>query len=165
MNEELQQQQNVTGNEAEDMTQDYLAAINELKQNSVDRSKYDALKAENKKLLDAVVNGQQIEVNVAQEQKPSIQELRDKVFHNENQTNLEYITHVLALREAIMDEGGVDPFVPQSSQYSPTSIDIERANRVATVFQEMVDEADGDPAVFLNEYQRRVKDTNISRKR
>lgn len=27
--------------------------------------------------------------------------------------------------------------------------------------QEMVDNAEGDPNVFLNEYQRRVKDTNI----
>ena len=42
---------NVTGEKVEDMTPDYLAAINELKQNSVNREDYNKLKAENKKLL------------------------------------------------------------------------------------------------------------------
>ena len=53
----LEEQINETGNQVEDSTPDYLAAIKELKQNSVDRSEYDKLKAENKKLIDAVVNG------------------------------------------------------------------------------------------------------------
>ena len=59
--------------EVEDMTQDYIAAINELKQNSVDRNKYDELRAENKKLLQAVVNGQQPE-RVSNVPKKSIEE-------------------------------------------------------------------------------------------
>lgn len=150
---------NETGT-VDDMTPDYVAAIKELKQNSVDRSKYDALKAENKKLLDSIVNGTEIAQQPVVE-KASIKELREKVFKNSDQTNLEYITNILALREALMESGEPDPFVAQSSQYNPTNADYERANRVATIFQEMVDTADGDPAVFLNEYQRRVKDTNI----
>lgn len=149
----------VTGEEVVDNT-DYIAAIKELKQNSVDRSKYDALKAENKKLLDAVVNGTEV-AQPTIEEKPSIAELRTRVFNNPHQTNLEYWTNVLALREAIMEEGGDDPFVASSSQYAPTVDDYQQAHRVATVFQEMVDVADGDPNVFLNEYQRRVKETNI----
>ena len=59
----------------EDMTPDYLAAIQELKQNSVDRSKYDELRAENKKLLQSIVNGQQVEIE-APKPKKSIEELR-----------------------------------------------------------------------------------------
>ena len=39
---------------------DYIDAIKDLKQNSVGKDKYDALKAENKKLLDAIVNGQEL---------------------------------------------------------------------------------------------------------
>ena len=149
----------VTGEQVVDNT-DYIAAIKELKQNSVDRSKYDALKAENKKLLDAVVNGTEI-AQPAVEQEESIEELRTKVFNNPHQTNLEYWTNVLKLRERIIEEGGEDPFVASSSQYAPTAVDYEQAHRVATVFQEMVDIADGDPNVFLNEYQRRVREMNI----
>ena len=149
--------------EVEDMTPDYIATIKELKQNSVDKAKYDALRLENKKLLDSLVNGQAVEAQ-APVQKEDIQTLRNKVFNNPNQTNLEYITNVLALRDRLLEEGNDDPFVPQGTQISATQADYDRANKVATVLQEMVDEADGDPNVFLNEYQRRVKDTSIKKK-
>ena len=145
------------------MTPDYLATIQQLKQNSVDKAKYDALRLENKKLLDAVVNGQTVEVQ-SQVQKEDIQTLRNKVFNNPNQTNLEYITNALNLRNRLLEEGYEDPFVPQGTQISAVQADYDRANKVATVLQEMVDEADGDPNVFLNEYQRRVKDTSIKKK-
>jgi hypothetical protein len=133
---------------------DYIEAIQTLKQNSVDRSKYEELRAENKRLLQAVVNGQPAEEQV-EVAKPDINELRKAL--TKEQTNLEYVTAALKLREAVIAEGGEDPFVPVGSKYTPTAADYERANRVATVLQEMVDEADGDPQIFLNEYQRRVK--------
>lgn len=153
----------VTGEQVEDNTQDYLEAIKTLKQNSVDRSQYEALRAENKKLIDSIVNGTEV-AQTTVEEKPSIEELRKRTFNNPNQTNLEYITNVLDLRERLIEEGYGDPFVAQSSQYNPTNADYERANRVATIFKEMVETSDGDPNVFLNEYQRRVKETNIPKK-
>ena len=78
----------------EDMTPDYLEAIKSLKENSVDRSKYDELRAENKKLLQAVVNGQTLEAEVVKPEV-NIQELRNKLFNNSEQTNLEYISNAL----------------------------------------------------------------------
>ena len=105
-----------TGNQVDDNTQDYLAAIKELKENSVDRSKYDALKAENKRLIDSIVNGTDIG-QVKPEDKESIKELREKV-NRPHQTNLEYWTNVLKLRDALMEEGYDDPFVGASSQYT-----------------------------------------------
>ena len=140
----------------EDMTPDYLDAIKNLKQNSVDRSKYDELRAENKKLLQAVVNGQTFDAEV-KEEKVDIQELRNNLFNKDEQTNLEYITNALKLRKALIENGEEDPFVPSGSQYNPTQADYEKANRVAQVLQEMVDISEGDPNIFLNEYQKRVK--------
>ena len=160
---ENEQLLNSESGDVEDMTPDYLATIQQLKQNSVDKAKYDALRLENKKLLDAVVNGIPVEVQ-SQVQKEDIQTLRNKVFNNPDQTNLEYITNVLNLRNRLLEEGYEDPFVPQGTQISATQADYDTANKVATVLQEMVDESDGDPNVFLNEYQRRVKDTNIKKK-
>ena len=159
---ENEQLLNSESGEVEDMTPDYLATIQQLKQNSVDKAKYDALRLENKKLLDAVVNGQTVEVQ-SQVQKEDIQTLRKKV-NNPDQTNLEYWTNVLNLRNRLLEEGYEDPFVPQGTQISAAQADYDRANKVATVLQEMVDESDGDPNVFLNEYQRRVKDTSIKKK-
>lgn len=147
----------VTG-EVEDTSTDYIAAINELKQNSVDRSKYDQLRAENKKLLDSIVNGTPVEVKV--EDKKSVEELRE-AYLKEDQSNLEYITNTLKLREAIIAEGKPDPFLPIGNQIMPTDEDVATANKVAQVLQECVDYAEGDSAVFTNELQRRMVDVKI----
>lgn len=149
---------NVSGEKVEDMTQDYLAAINELKQNSVNREDYNKLKAENKKLLDSIVNG--VPVEVQSPQRKSIEELR-AAYLKEDQTNLEYISNTLKLREALMSEGKPDPFLPIGEQILPTDEDIAAANKVASVLQECVDYAEGDSAVFTNELQRRLVDVKI----
>ena len=152
------EKKSVTGTEVEDMTPDYLAAINELKQNSVDRSKYEELKAENKKLLDSIVNG--TEVALPHEDKKSIEELRAN-YLKEDQSNLEYVTNTLKLREALMAEGKPDPFLPVGEQILPTDEDVAAAQKVADVLQECVDYADGDSNVFTNELQRRLVDVKI----
>ena len=149
---------NVSGTQVEDMTPDYLAAIKELKENSVDRSKYEELRAENKKLLDSIVNG--TEVAVPHEEKKSIEELR-AAYLKEDQSNLEYITNTLKLREALIAEGKPDPFLPIGEQILPTDEDVATAQKVADVLQECVDYAEGDSAVFTNELQRRLVDVKI----
>lgn len=153
----MENQENLVPNEEASMETDYVEAIKNLKQNSVSKADYDALRLENKKLLQAVVNGQTVEVE-PEEPEVDLAQLRKNVFNNPNQTNLEYVTNVLKLRDAVLEKEGYDVFVPQSSQYSPTQDDIARANKVAEQFKEMVEIADGNPNVFLNEYQRRVKD-------
>ncbi len=159
MAEETKVQNSVTGTEVEDMTPDYLAAIKELKENSVDRSEYDKLKAENKKLLDSIVNGTEIAQQPSEEKK-SIEELRT-AYLKEDQTNLEFISNTLKLREALMAEGKPDPFLPVGEQILPTDDDVAKAQHVAEVLQECVDYAEGDSNVFTNELQRRLVDVKI----
>lgn len=149
---------NETGETVVDNT-DYIAAIKELKENSVDRSKYDALKAENKKLLDSIVNGTEI-AQAPVEEKKSVEDLR-RAYLKEDQTNLEYITNTLKLREALMAEGKPDPFLPIGEQILPTDDDVAKAQHVAEVLQECVDYAEGNSDVFTNELQRRLVDVKI----
>ena len=157
---------NVTGT-VEDNTQDYLAAIKELKQNSVDRSEYDRLRAENKKLIDAVVNGQpgQEEQVVVKHSKEQIDDLRNDLFNSPRElNNLEFITKAMELREALMENGEPDPFLPVGKQISPTRDDIEGAEKVAQVYKECIDYAEGDSEVFTNELMRRTRDVKLPRK-
>lgn len=141
---------------------EYLEAIKALKENSVERSKYEALRADNKRLLEAVINGSPVENTV----KPQvdIQALRDELFNKENQTNLQYVENALKLRTALIESGEQDPFLPYGSKIVPTDEDIATANRVASILQECVDYADGDSAIFTNEVQRRTVDTAPRRK-
>lgn len=156
----------VTGT-VEDNTQDYLAAIKELKQNSVDRSEYDKLRAENKKLIDAVVNGQpsQEEQVVVKHSKEQIDDLRNELFNSPKElNNLEYITKAMELREALMENGEPDPFLPVGKQISPTRDDLEGAEKVAQVYKECIEYAEGDSEVFTNELMRRTRDVKLPRK-
>lgn len=152
---------NVTGEV--DTNTDYIAAINELKQNSVDRAKYEQLRADNKRLLDSLVNGSTIELPKA-EVKPDINELRKAAF-KDDQSNLEYITNALKLRTALIESGQADPFLPCGEKTLPTDADVATANRVASVLQECVDLADGDSQIFTNELMRRTVDTGMPKRK
>ena len=156
----------VTGT-VEDNTQDYITAIKELKQNSVDRSEYDKLRAENKRLIDAVVNGQpgQEEQVVVKHSKEQIDDLRNDLFNSPRElNNLEFITKAMELREALMENGEPDPFLPVGKQISPTRDDIEGAEKVAQVYKECIEYAEGDSEVFTNELMRRTRDVKLPRK-
>ena len=133
---------------------DYIEAIQTLKQNSVDREKYDALRAENKKLLDSIVNGQTVEVP-AEEQHRDVNEIRDELFNHEH-TNLDYVKLALELRSTLIAKGERDPFLPYGAQIAPTVEDEQAAEKVAQIYQECIDYADGDPKLFTQELQRRT---------
>ena len=156
----------VTGT-VEDNTQDYINAIKDLKQNSVDRSEYEKLRAENKRLIDAVVNGQpgQEEPVFTKHSKEQIDDLRNELFNSPKElNNLEYITKAMELREALMENGEPDPFLPVGKQISPTRDDLEGAEKVAQVYKECIEYAEGDSEVFTNELMRRTRDVKLPRK-
>ncbi|HZK01069.1 MAG TPA: hypothetical protein VFC79_13710 [Tissierellaceae bacterium] len=148
-------------NETEVTNNEYIDAIATLKQNSVDKARYESLRQENKKLLDALVNGGQLDAGaIKEEPKEDIKTLRDRVFKKENQSNLEYWTNVLALRDRLLEEGQEDPFVPQGRKIQATVQDYEAAQRVADGMKSLVEYANGNNEVFISEYQRRVRDTS-----
>ena len=154
----LEEEQSVTSQTTEQVDNNqYIEALNQLKANSVDKADYDKLKAENKKLLDSIVNG--TEVALPAVEKDSISDLRNKLINSNEDglSSLEYTEVALKLRQRLIEEGEEDPFVPHGSQYSPTQIDYDRAHRVATILQECVDNAEGDDATFLAELNKRTR--------
>jgi hypothetical protein len=149
-------QENVVGND------NYIEALKEMKENSVAKEDYLKLKAENKQLLDTLVNGKTIETEKVKE-PVNIDELRNDIF-NKDLTNLDYISKTLQLREELINRGEKDPFLPYGKNILPNDEDIEKAEKVANVLQECVDIADGDADVFTNELQRRMVDPILPRK-
>lgn len=161
MNEELT---NVSGTEMSEAETDYVAAIQELQNNSVSKTKYEKLRTENKKLLDALVSGQQIDL--PKEEKPNIDELRKKLFNKDaNLSNLEYVDTALKLRNALIEKGERDPFLPVGDRVSETAEMYDIAQRVADGLQACVDFAEGDSGIFTAQLQRITKDTPVKRRR
>ena len=157
----LQQQNSETAKTTEGDNNQYIEALKEMKENTVDRAKYDQLKAENKKLLESIVNGQEIDLPATNNKTND--ELRKSLFSRDGHLeNVEFVRNLLELRSNLISEGEPDPFLPYGSQVTPDDKDIAAAEKVATVLQECLDYADefgGDNMVFTNELQRRMIDS------
>lgn len=151
----------------EDNTNDYIAQIKNLKENSVSKDDYNKLKADNKKLIDALASGTQMDVvEPKMSAVENINNLRKKLFSKGNNlNNLEYCQAAVELRDALIEKGERDPFLPFGHNVVITESDNETANRVATVMKECIDYADGDSDVFTNELQRRTVDVVIPKKK
>ena len=152
----------------EDNTNDYIDQIKKLKENSVSRDDYDKLKADNKKLIDALANGSQLEsvVDSKVSSVEKINELRSKLFSKgSNLDNLEYCKTAVELRDALIEKGERDPFLPFGHNVVATDSDHETAERVANVMRECIEYADGDSDIFTNELQRRTVDISIPKKK
>ena len=162
--EENKELKNESGEEQSNDSVDYIKAINELKQNSVSREQYEKLQKENKDLLDSLINGGQVEM-VDPSTKPSIEDLRKGLFSKEaaekEMTNLEFVSKSLELRNAIIESGGTDPFLPVGRGIDITREDYEAAEFTAQQFQECIDIAQGDSEVFTAELMRRTVDNSI----
>ncbi len=149
--------ENAAGNEQ------YIAAINQLKENTVSKEQFLKLKQENKQLLDSLVNGQTIEKPV-EVVRPSIDELKAKLGRDDL-SNLDYVSTSLELRNRVLEEQGIDMYCPNGAKYVSTYEDKMAAEKVAEAFQEMIDLADGSNEVFNAEFQRRVKDVPLPRRK
>ena len=158
MTEEIIENNNT--NESTDT--DYIEVINNLKTNTVSKDTYQKLKDENKRLLDSLVNGQQVEA--PNTPKVSNDQLRKDLF-TRNLSNLEFVEKTLQLRQNILDEKGEDIFAPDGPQFSFSDDDRRDAQRVADALQSCVDIADGNSAIFTNELQRILKDTPLPNRR
>lgn len=152
----------------EDNTTDYIEQIKKLKESSVSKDDYNKLKADNKKLIDALANGTQLEGKVEPKMSAveNINNLRNKLFSKGSDlNNLEYCKAAVELRDALIEKGERDPFLPFGHNVVATDSDHETAERVANVMRECIDYADGDSDIFTNELQRRTVDVLIPKKK
>ena len=92
-------------------------------------------------------------------EKVDIKKLQDQFSASTQMTNLEFVSSALKLRNALIEDGKPDPFLPVGRRISPTEDDIRKANKVAEAFEYCVDAAQGDPAIFNMELMRITRDS------
>lgn len=147
---------------------DYVQAIQELKSNSVSKEKYEKLEAENKKMLKALIDGEQIELENGDQATTDINEkiskLHKEMFVEDFQGNdLDYCSKALELRKAVMERDGeqADIFLPKGHNVVVTEDDRKAAARVAEVMQEAIDQAQGNNQVFIALLQKEIVDDSM----
>lgn len=134
---------------------DYLATIEAIQKNSVNKEKYDALAEEHKKLLQAVANGQQIELEKSQSDLQPREVYLKAYNENKFSNDLEFWDNFINLRKATMKEFGSDPcvtgsygFTPDGDKISATYGEEETIADQMDLIEGMVKEADGNPFLF-----------------
>lgn len=135
---------------------DPVQAINELKKNSVSKEKYSKVIAERDKYLKALIDGSEVE-NTKKTENVDINDLRKSLFGTELD-NLTYAETALKLRNELIEREGVDIFVGKGNKYAPSQAEFEAAQRVADVFQNCIDIAEGDSEIFTRELMRVTND-------
>lgn len=151
-----------TGNE-----QDYIKALQELKQSTVSKEDYKKLQDDNARLIEALKNGDS--VNLADtEEKKDIGELRKELFQGleGGVPNLEMAKRLVNLRNEILkDEKAWDPALPNGKGYKFDPYDQEQANQVFELMEYCIEYADGDEALFTQEFQRHIRDDGSMRRK
>lgn len=152
------------GIDIEDTTVDYVAAIKELKENSVSRAQYEKLRTENQQLLSSLINGETMQATAPKKEIDTAKiekMLRDKSSHIKN---LDYVQAILDLREADIAAGKPDPFLSVSNK-SCTQADLDKAQEIADIYQECIDYAEGDSGLFTQELNRRMVDVPLPKRK
>lgn len=161
-----EEQQEAKDESQEDNT-DYVEAIKNLKENTVAKEKYEKLEQDNKKLLQALIDGDQIQVENQGDKdtidvvNKKIKDLHTKMFVEDYQgSDLEYCQDALELRKAVMERDGEDAdiFLPRGHNIIVTDYDRKAAQRVADEMQDAIDKSNGSNKVFIALLQQKTVD-------
>lgn len=120
--------------------------ITEMRQNTVPKDKYNKVMEENQKLMRALANGETVQVEAPK--KPTALQLHYEWLDQEGKSSIQIAKDTLALRDAMLDEGFRDPFLPNGKDFVPEAQDIKDAEDVAALLQWSIDGANGNSGVF-----------------
>ena len=162
-NKDLENLESVSGEKGGEDTSALIEAIKTMKKNTVSREQYEAKEAENRELLDALINGGQVVQPTETEEDPQerIAVLRKELFgsSNNNMTNLEYAQKSLELHDLNLQVGNGNDFLPVGQGVEITRDDVDKADLYAKTLKECIEKAEGDSEVFTAELARRTAES------
>lgn len=163
MAEEIQNQEQENQEQQQDQAyQNLLEQFNKLKDTMVPKEKFDQVSSRNKQLSEAIANNmqEQEEARKQEEPKPDASQLREELYGDKRSdlTNLDYISKTLELRDAILESGGRDPFLPTGGNDKDSLEAHNTANKVANGLKQLVEQSNGDPVAFNALYQANVEE-------
>ncbi len=132
---------------------DYIDMVAELRNNSVPKEDYEQLEAKHKKLFEAYVNREKIDLPT--QPKESVQELRTKLFGKDSGklSDIEYVQGLLNLRTQLLEAGERDPALPISNNITVGQELMDDNDMIHAGLQAMIDGSDGNNGVFIARYQ------------
>lgn len=149
----MEENKDITAEETVDV-QKYLDRINELEATRVPVEEFNKLKEENATLFKNAMNGQKLDS--PESKKPTVQELRNKLYSaaESELSQCEYIKLTCDLRDALLEETGIDYMVPTGTQYEAVSSDYEAGQKAYDALRHCLEIADGDDGILTRELDR-----------
>lgn len=134
--------------------QKYLDRINELEATRVPVEDFNKLKEENATLFKNAMNRQIIDS--PEPDKPTVQELRNKLYSGKEGelSQCEYLKLTCDLRDALLEETGIDYMAPTGTQYEAVSSDYEAAQKFYDAARHCLEIANGDDGILIRELDR-----------
>ena len=134
----------------------YIEALREMKENSVPKDDFLKLKAENRKLLNSLANGDySSQKEEVKEELPTRIECLKKYRANNFSNDLEYWKNICDLRDATIREYGKDPTVtgaygvtPEGDKLDPAYGEVEEMEAQFNTIKAIINEANGSPEQF-----------------
>ena len=139
--------------------QDAIDIITEMRANTVSKDKYNNLKEDNEKLMRALANGETLTVEPPK--TANIEDLRKEYFEFESKNDMEIAQDILALREAIIESGERDPFLPNGKGVQITPEDVRDAQAVADLLQYALDNSQGKNDLFIAQFASQLIDSPV----
>lgn len=143
------------------MEQAYLDTIQEMKKNTVSREVYDKQLEENRRLLNAIVNGEQ--TATAQEETKQVRApkdvFNDLIMSDTPCTNIQKARYWIEYRESCKAAGEPDPYVSNGTKIKPTAQEIASVDRVEAALKHCIEYSGGNDEIFTNELNRLLIDT------
>ena len=155
MNEDILQ----TQPEIADTDSDLVEALKQLKANSVNKDDYNKLKEDNKKLIDALVNGDQI-TNVQPQAQRSEEEIKQSILNHKG-SDMEIAKDIMELYN-LKKEQGENIFISTSHNLSPSELqDAEyNAEAVARCLEDSIEYCEGDPSKFHSYFNSKIAESS-----
>lgn len=134
----------------------YIEVIRKLKESSVSKDEYERVLKENKTLAEAFATGPAAEPSAPESPVYTQKDIDDLAvkMSGGHLSNLDFTRAALKYRDAVMAVHGVDPFLPNSSGYSPTDADRAQAQEIADGLRQIAEYSGNDPKLFNSELKR-----------
>lgn len=139
----------------------YIDTINELKQNTVSKSQYEQVLAENKKLLDSLANGDYSKPAEPEKPKHDLEALKNKWIATFGlNSNLIPAKAALEYRDAYLEDTGIDIMAPNACNpaYEQKPEDLESASNAAETIRSCIADCGGSDKTFFSLLCDRTQD-------
>ena len=155
-NEPINEEEVKTGGHKPETDVDkFIKDVDDLKKNTVSKEEYEKIVAENDKLRKAYIEKNPISTGEEKQVEPTKEEIQKEyeeacidMLNTNPRSNLDIAKASLRHRDASIAAGKGDPYLPRGSKIQVTDDDIAKADNLAKVMKECIEESDGDEGVF-----------------